>query len=171
MVFGRGDSGNWGRYPSLSVGDEGRVRRFESAAAASRVSRDALAPVEDRLYRPSGALESGRFGRGVYHPAMTADDQPNAHCCEHMQFHLAGGEIGLIYTPTFREYSLEYRDGGTSFQLLAFCPWCGRRLPESLRDRWFELLQARGLEPEDPDIPQEFRTDQWWIARGLGRTE
>ena len=88
-----------------------------------------------------------------------------------MNTHLAAGEVGLVYIPKFREYGLEYRDGGTSFRVLTFCPWCGRRLAESLRDRWFELLQARGIEPDDPEIPQEFRTAEWWIARGLGRAE
>ena len=38
------------------------------------------------------------------------------------------------YLPVFREYGLLIHDGGSSFVRIQFCPWCGSRLPESLRD-------------------------------------
>ncbi|GAA2886030.1 hypothetical protein GCM10010517_49690 [Streptosporangium fragile] len=33
-----------------------------------------------------------------------------------------------------REYGLIIHDGGTSTIGIAFCPWCGNRLPASQRD-------------------------------------
>jgi hypothetical protein len=41
----------------------------------------------------------------------------------------------IAYTPRFREYGIMIHDGGPSVTLIAFCPWCGARLPESLRDK------------------------------------
>jgi hypothetical protein len=55
-------------------------------------------------------------------------------CCEEMHYHITNGEIGLIYVDKCREYGLEYRDGGTSYQIIRFCPWCGSKLPLSLSD-------------------------------------
>jgi hypothetical protein len=33
-------------------------------------------------------------------------------------------------------------------QTIEYCPWCGARLPSSLRDEYFERLEQLGLEPE-----------------------
>ena len=79
-----------------------------------------------------------------------------------MASHLKGGELPITYGARFREYGLAYRDGGTSCQLLQYCPWCGSKLPSSLRDRWFERLEELGLEPDDPGVPHEMKTDAWW---------
>jgi hypothetical protein len=79
-----------------------------------------------------------------------------------MAAHLKSGELPIAYSARFREYGLIYQDGGTSRQLLQYCPWCGSKLPASLRDRWFERLEELGLEPNDPEIPVEMKTDAWW---------
>jgi hypothetical protein len=39
-----------------------------------------------------------------------------AHCFEQMQNHIASGELHLAYLPKFREYGVNYADGGTSLQ-------------------------------------------------------
>lgn len=70
------------------------------------------------------------------------------------------------YTPHLREHGLLIHDGGGSTVEIRFCPWCGDRLPASLRDRFFEELAARGLSPGDPR-PAELRDDRWWRALGL----
>lgn len=44
---------------------------------------------------------------------------------------------------------------GSSGLLMDYCPFCGQRLPESLRDAWFDRLDELGLEPEDDEIPAE----------------
>jgi hypothetical protein len=55
---------------------------------------------------------------------------------------------------------------------MLFCPNCGTKLPSSLRDEWFDILeQEYGLEdPCEEDkqkVPQEFLTDEWWKKRGF----
>lgn len=79
-----------------------------------------------------------------------------------MAAHLAAGEVPLTYSPRFREYGLKIPDGGTAKQLIEYCPWCGRHLPESLRGVWFQQLEKLALDPEDPRVPEQMTTDAWW---------
>jgi hypothetical protein len=55
-------------------------------------------------------------------------------------------------------------DGGSSFIEISFCPWCGAKLPESKRERWFNELEAKGVDLENPDvkIPERYLDDRWW---------
>jgi len=84
------------------------------------------------------------------------------HCCREMERHLSDPAVPVEYDPRFREYGLTVWNGGSATQLLTFCPWCGVRLPSSLRDQWFDRLEKLGLEPEDTTIPLELTTDKWW---------
>ena len=44
-------------------------------------------------------------------------------CPDHLIYHSAeSGEYGIII-----------HDGGSSFIVISFCPWCGTKLPESRR--------------------------------------
>jgi hypothetical protein len=79
-----------------------------------------------------------------------------------MQEHIDQQEVPVIYNRCFREYGIRILDGGSAVQLIDFCPWCGKQLPSSLRDLWFERLRALGLEPGDSKIPDEMMTDAWW---------
>jgi hypothetical protein len=92
-------------------------------------------------------------------------DSLGEHCCEEMQRHLVEGDLALRYIPKFREYGILILDGGSSMQEIRFCPWCGCALPPSLRDTWFEEVEALGLEPESPNLPANYRTDAWWKRR------
>ncbi|WP_425302983.1 DUF6980 family protein [Nocardia otitidiscaviarum] len=48
-----------------------------------------------------------------------------------------------------------------------YCPWCGAKLPDSLRDEWFDRIFDLGLDgPEDVRIPVDMRTDAWWANPG-----
>jgi hypothetical protein len=84
------------------------------------------------------------------------------HCCDDMRAALAEDDLSIIFNSVFREYGIEYTDGGTSYRLIARCPWCGIQLPESLRDAWFDELETLGLDPDDPNLPSRFRTSAWW---------
>jgi Domain of unknown function (DUF6980) len=78
----------------------------------------------------------------------------------------------VIYNSRFDEYGLIIHDGGTSYSVIQYCPWCGEKLPDSKRDRWFETLKARGFDnPTKQEIPSEFLTDQWYRkpAKRAGR--
>ena len=61
-------------------------------------------------------------------------------------------------------YGLIIHDGGRSSVRITHCPWCGTKLPESLREEWFDRLDRLGLEPGDPAIPESMRSDDWWRA-------
>jgi len=76
---------------------------------------------------------------------------------------IADPRVPLVYLPRFREYGL--RVAGTSaIDEIHFCPFCGMRLPGSLRDAFFDELEALDLEPEDPALPDRFHSDAWWKA-------
>jgi hypothetical protein len=69
----------------------------------------------------------------------------DSHCCEAMR-----SQVELVcpqhpdpsdcpdhlikFSPTFHEYGLLIHDGGSSSLTIHFCPWCGAKLPASLRD-------------------------------------
>ena len=72
----------------------------------------------------------------------------------------------IHYSPKFREYGLIVHNGGSASHLVRFCPWCGARLPDSLRDRWFEEMERRGVDPGEDPVPDEFQSSAWW-ADGL----
>jgi hypothetical protein len=69
----------------------------------------------------------------------------------------------VVYDARFHEYGLPVRDGPepSSFVVIQWCPWCGSRLPESVRDAWYEELWGRGLDEIDDEIPEDMRTDAW----------
>ncbi len=86
----------------------------------------------------------------------------NDHCCSMMSSNLAGGETAISYVPKFREYGISVLDGGLSYIVISHCPWCGAILPPSLREDWFNEIEARGFEVGDVAIPAEFTSDIWW---------
>jgi hypothetical protein len=85
------------------------------------------------------------------------------HCCKEMLAHIAAADIGIIYIAKFREYGIRYTDGGSSFQLINFCPWCGTKLAVSLRDKWFDEIERLGIESDDPNIPTSMNTEEWYL--------
>jgi hypothetical protein len=84
-----------------------------------------------------------------------------------MKKHLSEGEVAVTYSPKFREYGIRILDGGSAIQVLRYCPWCGTELPRDLRDAWFESVEKLGLEPDEPSLPDEFHSDDWWRKRNL----
>lgn len=68
------------------------------------------------------------------------------------------------YCPKFDEYGLMIHDGGSSKITIQFCPWCGARLPESKRDRWFDELATLGFnDPFEQQIPERYLTESWYL--------
>jgi hypothetical protein len=126
---------------------------------------DMLAPVLERV------LEN--FQR-VADERSTTSRNAWAHCCGDMaravstqcdeHVHRFDCPDALLhYSSKFCEYGLIVHDGGTATCLIGFCPWCGTRLPESQRTRWFDELERLGFsDPNDPAIPQRFLSDEWW---------
>ena len=97
-----------------------------------------------------------------------------AHCCNEMRDavtftcdecsdeHECPDSL-VSYNLRFDEYGLIVHDGGTSCLSIAHCPWCGVKLPESKRDRWFDELEAQGIgEPHEGNVPERYLSDAWY---------
>jgi hypothetical protein len=79
-----------------------------------------------------------------------------------MNRNLENRHNALIYIPKFREYGIRVLNGGSAFQEIQFCPWCGKKLLPSLRDEWFSRLEKLNLDPDDPKVPKDFLSNAWW---------
>jgi hypothetical protein len=55
---------------------------------------------------------------------QTCDIHPDRFACPDALVH---------YSDEYHEYGLIIHDGGSSFSVITFCPWCGARLPRSFR--------------------------------------
>lgn len=93
------------------------------------------------------------------------------YCCVKMQFFLKKGKKEgefdsddiVYYAPQFDEYGIVIHDAGKSYIKIEYCPWCGKKLPDSKRDLWFDKLEKIGIEnPLEEDIPEKFNSDEWW---------
>ena len=86
--------------------------------------------------------------------------------CELMDGYLSDEDHLIDYFPKFREYGISVQDGGSSHVEIAYCPWCGFKLPISLREEWFKQLEGRGYtDPVLDQIPVEFQSDEWWQVK------
>jgi hypothetical protein len=124
-----------------------------------------VAPVLERVLRTF---------EGVARARATGSLVSWTHCCETMaravtteceqhSDRLDCPDALLDYSAKFCEYGIIVHDGGTAICLINFCPWCGARLPESQRDRWFDEIERLGLSgPDDPAIPERLQSDAWW---------
>jgi len=70
----------------------------------------------------------------------------------------------VTYVPKFDEYGLLIHDGGSSFVTIQYCPWCGAKLPESKRARWFDELENQGIDPWGSEVPEKYKSDDWHRA-------
>lgn len=102
------------------------------------------------------------------------------YCCDDMKCFAANKwgrdedpfknpDILIYYSSKFDEYGIIIHDGGASLIEIQYCPWCGRRFRESKRDEWFEELEKLGFgDFDEEEIPEEYRSDQWWRNKNLG---
>ena len=98
----------------------------------------------------------------------------NKHCCQSMQRQVESicvqhkhrnecPDAIIEYSEQFNEYGVVVHDGGTSSIAITFCPWCGTKLPSSLRNRWFEELEALGIsDPLSQAIPEKYKSSAWY---------
>lgn len=69
----------------------------------------------------------------------------------------------MYYNEKFDEYGMIIHDGGSSYIKIDFCPWCGKKLPDSKRYLWFNELEGLGFEdPSEEDIPLKYKSSLWW---------
>jgi hypothetical protein len=94
------------------------------------------------------------------------------HCCKAMEEEINDPRVFLGYASKYREYFIQTINPSI-VRLIYICPWCGKTLPKSLRNEWFEALEKEYCldDPWDKKqenlIPEEFKTDEWWKKRSL----
>lgn len=81
----------------------------------------------------------------------------------HMDRHPQNDWRSVRYDARFDEYWIP---AGGARQCLFHCPWCGEPLPPSQRDRWFDELEALGLDPLADPVPEAYRDGAWRGAAG-----
>ena len=62
---------------------------------------------------------------------------------------------------------MKIRDGGTPYIIIEFCPWCGKKLPNSKRNEWFDEIEKLRIEPSSEDIPEKYLTKKWYRERAI----
>jgi hypothetical protein len=84
------------------------------------------------------------------------------------------GRFTYWYLPRTREYGFRIVDPfirveNQPIRILPvrYCPWCGEKLPTSLKAEWLSRIGALGLSEDSPDIPAPLANDAWWKAEGL----
>src|SRR5438105_15799963 len=95
---------------------------------------------------------------------------PAQHCCLDMAWFIAepvewesqGPNPVILWIASTNEYLIDISWRGNHSTPIYFCPWCGQRLPPSLRDKWYQTLYRMGY--SDPggedDILEEFQSDK-----------
>lgn len=74
-------------------------------------------------------------------------------------------EKPIVYCRRFDEYILSLPENCDVGMILYYCPWCGKKLPESKRRKWFDELDSMGIEFSlfDTDqVPPSYLSDAWW---------
>jgi len=96
-------------------------------------------------------------------------------CCNDMKFKIKKNFI--LIDKKLREYHLsKYIDNKYS-HTIKYCPWCGKKLMDSLAEAWWDeiakMFRVKNFSDElfnisDNDLtPREFDFDEWWINREL----
>lgn len=80
-------------------------------------------------------------------------------CCDQMAQQVADKVVR--FDERYVQYDLTVRDDGEVLQQIDFCPWCATRLPESLREKWFDELEAMGIDPMRDPIPEPYQSSEW----------
>lgn len=98
------------------------------------------------------------------------------HMCDELAFLFGDMRVMIAYLPHVREYGIRRLDVNRKVDFqpieilpIRYCPGCGCRLPKSLRPQWEQALAEMGLNPDSPDIPDNYRTELWW--RGIRATD
>lgn len=91
-------------------------------------------------------------------------------CCKHMDDAINKYRV-IELEEEMRGYFIPTTPNGVVLALF-FCPFCGVNLGKRLNAEYFDTLEKEyGI--DDPDIinytniPDEFKTDEWWRRRGL----
>ena len=103
-----------------------------------------------------------------------------------MESMLEDSRVPIRYISCFREYRLmkmEHSERIPGYLVLSspnhyglsliYCPWCGKQLPPSLYEEWKKSFLLLPENKNDHSLlflskyPEEFKTDEWWVKKGL----
>ena len=99
-------------------------------------------------------------------------------CCGNMRDHVLieyDSEKFVDFDVTKRYFGIFRKNSPWSISI-SNCPFCGAKLPENLIDeRWDTIMNELGSDylpddegnPPKKELPEEFKTDEWWKKRGL----
>lgn len=97
----------------------------------------------------------------------------NNHCCELIEKFLRDDQVPIEYSSKVREYSFTLKNKPGIAQGFDYCPWCGTKLPNSLRQEYFDILRTEFLITDPFEaiqknmVPEEFKSDAWWKKRRI----
>lgn len=106
---------------------------------------------------------------------METKEDMNKHCCDDMcrniNFNCENhsnpfkcSDILIYYNEKWNEYGLIIHDSGTSYITINYCPWCGKKLPDSKADTWFDELEKLGFTNHfSEDIPKKYTSAEWYL--------
>ena len=83
-------------------------------------------------------------------------------CCKALYSDLLDKMV--IYDEVYNEFSC------SNGRIFAYCPNCGTKLPsysEEYCDTLESVLDKDYCDITEDDIPEEFKTDEWWRKRGI----
>lgn len=102
--------------------------------------------------------------------------RPHNHCCDMMAIIIDHAGIPLLYSKILRKYHMirMIKHVIVDYVVFAYCPWCVKVLPKDLTVEYNEIVQREcGINTREIDItcefdlPEEFKSDEWWKKRGL----
>lgn len=97
-----------------------------------------------------------------------------SHCCKRLDHAISSKDNPIEYNPIFREYSVRLIYNAVALEGIDYCPWCTYKFPKSLRNHFVHIVRLEYLITggitaifDNPDLPEEFKSDVWWKKRGL----
>jgi len=95
------------------------------------------------------------------------------HCCIAMNNQLQEARSPIVYFQEWRDYAFLIPKF-TGCATIDYCIYCGTRMPDSLSDKWFFILESKyklsgskDFDSKNNKIPAEFLTDEWWKKRNI----
>lgn len=92
------------------------------------------------------------------------------YCCSLLETFHKDPRLDINYDEVFRRYYIHLSSGHDATQGLFFCPWCGQKLPKELSEEYYDSLWkifGEDVDLNEIDLPDEFKSSQWWKNRNL----
>jgi hypothetical protein len=151
------------------------VKRHIGLTQFPRTVRAAFADAENRGWFKDGEYVWESFEDCPDWPAsLTRSRERPPHYCAKTAYAMYKSRSTYWYIPRTREYGLRIVDPFIRIENqpirilpVRYCPWCGEKLPTSLKAEWLSRIGALGLSEDSPDIPAPLANDAWWKAEEL----